>query len=620
MQQEEKEIAEVLNKCRNKLQEFPQLCELKPGDVKVRDFEGDAYVYWGIVAYLYVKEIDLSSYDRLVVSLADITENKFVCNYIAYILQKDYGISMVRLFIESSQYGKEQQVLPFVEDNLLFEKFVELEEMENFLAAIQKNEGQGFANLLLNYAKLICFMQKQENVFRSFMKDKKELYFDFMSYFCREVFQMDLEMGNRMLIQLLQEEQNRTARVAVNFLDIGIYYGCNVFEQYFDKIHKWMKNNQQLRIKLIAIYIVYLKMSETDDLQKDIIVELEKIPQGSVEEKISFLRAILSKEPLPEQLKNIFYNVLMCSFEKDREVLKLLLRNLSLQERLDDTVILQHIQQIYNANEYWSDDHDFFEQIISILHEVKNHQIVLVDYFIKCMFTRGTENFHFALGLYKNMIHSNKIGDILHERHVSITELNLILKGLLYHYYDAKNICDISYRLLQVIPDTMDAESYLAVCMDEVYENYGYTYYQLAKQWENTKGKWVRELTKRIFKKHQECTQNQKIAYNKPDLQPSMELENLLRKAKSAKNSKIRKDAIRQSLFASLFPSKAMKYGKRLAAMQYKGDEYSYLVMPYERIKTEREIAHVYVNDPVKWYWLSKAYLSEREKYCEVNN
>ena len=69
-----------------------------------------------------------------------------------------------------------------------------------------------------------------------------------------------------------------------------------------------------------------------------------------------------------------------------------------------------------------------------------------------------------------------------------------------------------------------------------------------------------------------------------------------------------------------MFSSRVMKYGKRHAGIQYsKRDGYSYLVTPYSSLKFEREIAHIYVNDPVDWYRLRRQYLQEREKYCETN-
>lgn len=54
MRQEETEIVEVLDKCRKKMQEFPQLSNLKPGEIRVSDLEDDIFCYWGIKAYQYV--------------------------------------------------------------------------------------------------------------------------------------------------------------------------------------------------------------------------------------------------------------------------------------------------------------------------------------------------------------------------------------------------------------------------------------------------------------------------------------------------------------------------------------------------------------------------------------
>nr|WP_300808188.1 hypothetical protein [uncultured Acetatifactor sp.] len=621
MRQEEPEIIEVLDKCRKKLQTSPKLCGLNDSEIQICDFGNDVFCYWGIIAYQYISKINSFSYEDLVFFLGEIDEKGSVCNYIAYILQKEYGIRMIKLLIVASQCGKYQQLIPFVEDNLLFESSVELEETKAFLNVIDENKYPQMDILLSDYAKLICNMQKQEEIFRIFMIDKQEIYFKFMSCFCQKVFQIDSETGNRMLATLLQEGKNKVEKVAVDFLDIGIYYGCSIFEQYFDIIHGWMQKDKKLREKLIPIYVVYLKKAEKNDFRNDIIAELYKIPFGVASEKTAFLRAIFDRESLPEYLKPIFDNILSHPFEKDNDVLKLLFRFFSVQKKMEDAEILQSIQQVYRVNGYWNDDKNFFVQLASILHELKNNQILLVEYFFRCMFTRGIENFYFALGLYKNMVHLNDIGDILHKREISVVKLSIVLKGLLYFYYDANSICQISYKLIKIIPDTMDAEPYIAVCMDEIYENYSHTYNKLAKQYVNDNGKWVEELTKRILERYQEYIRNQKVANSKPDLQPSKERKQILRKAKLEQNTKINKTAREASFFASMFSNHVMKYGKRHAGIQYsKSDGYSYLVTPYSSRKFERELPHIYVNDPVDWYRLRRQYLKEREKYCEINN
>lgn len=621
MLQEETEIVEILDKCRKLLQETPQLCELSPSQVQIGDFENDIWGYYGVVAYLYVKEIDSFSYDRLVSLLSEISGNGYICCYVSYILQKEHGIRMVKLFTEASKCGKNQQILPFIEDNILFESLIELEEVEDFLTAIYINKCQQSENLLSDYAKLICNKQRQEDIFRYFMESKQKIYFDFMHHFCREVYQINKETGDRMLIELLQTEQEGIEGVAVDYLDIGIYYGCQIFEQCFEKIHNWMQNIPKLREKLIPIYIVYLKKAETDDLKKDVTAELEKIVTGPIEEKNTFMRAILSREPLPGYLKEIFDGILLHPFEKNEDWLKLFCRFLSAQETMNDSEKMQYIYQCFVANKYFNDYQNFFVQVTSIIYNLKNNQMVCVDYFLRCMFTCGVENFYFALGLYKNMIATNKIGDILYERKIGVTELCLILRGLLYYYYDAKVICEISFELIRTIPETMDAEPYLVVCMNEVYENYSLTYLALAKQQVKNYGKWAEELTNRILKRNQEDTINQKVAYSKPDLQPSMERMLLLRKARLEQNAKINKFARENSFFASLFQNRVMKYGKQHAGIQYsEKNGYSYLVTPYDSRKSEKEIAHVYTDNPVMWVELRIQYLKEREKYCEANH
>lgn len=623
MRQEEAEIVEVLDKSRKKLQEFPQLYNIKPGEIRVSDLEDDIFCYWGIKAYQYVKEIDSFSYKKIICRLSEMNDKGCVCNYIAYILQKEHGIRMVKLFIEAFKAGKVQKIIPFVEENILFESSVEIEEAEGFIIAVCRSKCRQMAALLSDYARLVCIMHKQEDVFRLFMKDKKEFCFNFIPYFCREVYQTDPADGDRMLLEMLQMEKDGAEGAAVDFLGIGIYYGLHIFEQHFEKIQGWMQKSLELRIKLIPIYIEYLKKAEKEDIIKDIISELEKIPVAAVEEKCSFLHAILSREPIPEYFKQILDDILLHPFEKNEEMLKLLRRYLSAQKNMDNDERLQYIHQIYIVNEYKGDFQDFFSFFTPILQKMKQNPQVIVDYFMKCMFTSGIEDLYFALGLYKSAVSVDCLTNILQEREISVRELSLMLRGFLYFSNDEKNVCRLSYELISIIPETMDAGPYLEACMGQVYENYCHTYYELAKQQGNRYGKWGTELTKQVLEKYQKYAADQKTANGIPDLKPSMERALLLRKAKSEQNKKTNKAARKKSFFASMFSNKesgVMKYGSRFAGIQYtQKDNYAYLVSPYASFKCEKEIPHIYIKDPVQWFRLCERYLKERDNYCEID-
>lgn len=73
---------------------------LKHDQIQVRDVDDNFLYYWGVVAYLCVKEINSFEYKCLVCFLSEINENGYVCTYVAYILQKEYEIRMIKLFMK----------------------------------------------------------------------------------------------------------------------------------------------------------------------------------------------------------------------------------------------------------------------------------------------------------------------------------------------------------------------------------------------------------------------------------------------------------------------------------------------------------------------------------------
>lgn len=288
---EEDEIVSTLEKSKEVLKKYPELKEMNSKEALAYLTEKKVdYDYLGVLSYLYVRDIESLSYKSLLSYLSKLGANDFVCIHIAYILQKEYGISLVELLIEIYDYNIYQKILPFVRDNLLFEESLETENVEKFLAVAYENKDQENRTLLLNLVKLIIRESKHQKVFELFLKNKKVIYLEFIHYFSFEVYRMNPKIGNEMLEIIMEKKEGGIEAIASEFLSNSIFYGFNLFEEYFDKIHQWMRGKIEIRKMLIPTYMQYIGKGVDEYIKENIFKELEKIPFGNVEEKKFFWR------------------------------------------------------------------------------------------------------------------------------------------------------------------------------------------------------------------------------------------------------------------------------------------------------------------------------------------
>ena len=193
---EEAEIVCILEKSKEVLKKYPELKEMNPKEALAYLTEKKVdYDYLGVLSYLYMRDIESLSYKSLLSYLAKLDTNDFLCIHIAYILQKEYRISLVKLLIEIYDDDTYQKISPFVRYNLLFEESLEIENVEKFLAVVYENKDQENRTLLLNFVKLIIRESKHQKVFELFLKNTKVIYLEFIHYFCSEVRSEERRVG-----------------------------------------------------------------------------------------------------------------------------------------------------------------------------------------------------------------------------------------------------------------------------------------------------------------------------------------------------------------------------------------------------------------------------------------
>ena len=94
---------------------------------------------------------------------------------------------------------------------------------------------------------------------------------------------------------------------------------------------------------------------------------------------------------------------------------------------------------------------------------------------------------------------------------------------------------------------------------------------------------------------------------------PSTERQRIYQELRLEQNSKITENAEKNSIFASIFPVRKMKYGKRFAFIQIvKKGEFYYKVSEYAHHTMQIELPRSFINDPIMHRHLKREYLRKR--------
>ena len=73
------------------------------------------HIRWGIMTRAKMSEIKEYTSGNIIDFMKTITEHNLLCEYIGYVLQTEYHISLIKLLIEAYENNVHKEVLPFVE-------------------------------------------------------------------------------------------------------------------------------------------------------------------------------------------------------------------------------------------------------------------------------------------------------------------------------------------------------------------------------------------------------------------------------------------------------------------------------------------------------------------------
>ncbi|GEM_PF-2232546 len=621
------EVENVLNEGEKILSKRPELAEMSIHDLLNELDDGTEQMIhnrWGAAAWLVIKSLKSFEAKMLVEQLSEVDSGVLTYEYAGYLLQSKYKVSMVELILEADECGKFDKIISYVTENILYEEKLHEHYITKILNMMKSHkEYNCYHAFLMHYAKHIVDMDAQKLVEGLLGHLDGQAYYDFMRVLRWEWYQKDVAEVNEVIGRMFGHGSLWSKKVAIDFLEASLNYGKKVFHQYFFQLESLVLESEELWQMLIPVFVKYVievcvgAEAELEPVYKRVFEHLEKIPEGSLNIKSSFVQSLQWTEEIPDKLENILKTIISYSFDRDRRILDMLDSYLYRQLLKGNWKVTLHIMlEVFTANKYFSHYKEFLDAMNLVNSELLRYTEEVTAEALGYILWGGGAQFFFGVSLLA------EVGDLkrLHTRTndssfdfaVKFDDKQMIrlMKAALYYIADNKRICHMAFLLLEFSEESN--ETYMGFCQTEVYGNYPTTMHEVAKNYKTVENQKQAYLAETVLEMHERLLNERKLSYEIRDLQISREHQYIYHRAMQEQNRMINKMANEKSVLGQLFKSNTLKYGTRNAHISFgRKDEKFYQVNPYMHHEYHMEIPAFYAKNPVEYEHKRRIFLEE---------
>lgn len=618
MRSAKKEIEDILNNAEQILINQPELADMSLEDVinALNSTKQLISVRWGVAALLVIKSIKKWDLPDLIEELSMIKSGIPTYEYVGYLLQSRYGVDMEALLIQADIQDKFNDIVKYVKSNLCFLTEIKQEYITSFLHVLEKHiDSRDYDSVIINYAKSVASCNEFSTITTTLGELKSVVEYDLIHYIARDWFSVDSIEANTAMFRFLEHDSIWSKKSAVDYLGHSIYLDKVEFEECFSKIENIISSCNDLWLQTISVFIKYVTLYPKGIVGENHYYDramyyLRRIPSDSTKAKCNFLEAMQYEEENTLDIQEVFQEIILNPFEPNKCPLRTL--DYILHRKVSNGMFNETIKwmlDIFRNNGYRKTYVDFFNGLSLVVVELFKNQEKVLRVVFECMLSNNIDELFFGLGLLMksgNLIRYKGIQDL----YFSSDQLIRILKAILYYSFDSSKTCNIAFQLLSFIDEKPD--KYLNFCMEDVYRNYPGTLLETSKRFMESEVALQVQLSELVKKAYEKMKKEHELCSKNKDLQPYWEHQYIYRRAVQEQNKQISKKANEQSVFASLFSRRILKYGVRNAHIikGANGEKY-YQSSPYQYIKHEMELPELYLDDPVGFAMKKQAFLDE---------
>ena len=194
------------------IQERPELLSMNVDEIFDELDDGTPEMIhnrWGVMTR--VKITELTSFDNksIIDFFVSIKEKNLLTEYIGYILQRDYRISLLSVLLDAYDMGLHNEVLPFVEVCLEYEQNSFIEKIDDILDIIADIDNSKRYQFVQGYVFLLIKTEKEEIVLKKYVDNYSNSLEQLVSQVGSELYQRkNIEAGKWLDIYINEEAKH----------------------------------------------------------------------------------------------------------------------------------------------------------------------------------------------------------------------------------------------------------------------------------------------------------------------------------------------------------------------------------------------------------------------------
>lgn len=573
------------------------------------------HIRWGIMTRAKMTELTSLDNRGIIDFLQTIKDRNLLCEYIGYVLQSEYKIKLLSVLLDAYSIDVHNDIIPFVDACLEYDEECFVERIDEILDIIDATSDTYKFRFILGYANLVIKKEKEEAVLAKYLCKYSESLEQLVGQLGSELYQKRSVEAKKWLDTYIKNEAMHCKKMGIYFLDKSLFSDCHAFEEYFLLLEESFCEIQEFWEQLIPVYAQYL-LTGKDRLYDDKVKQrLIGVKRGSIKDKRICLQSIQYKIKKSIEYVDILENIISVPFNRDIQILEGLDYYFDYIFSIDSVKALKMLYELYEMNEYGNGD-GFLEYLPQTSVKINQSQDDIINLWWNKFMYGSKFEFKLSVEIFSKLISLKKIEYFLEHVDTSRDELICFLEGIYLFTIEEKKIANMAFVISSYI---RDREFFLRYCIDNIFINYSCAMVDAARKYLDDVDMYKSSLAKDIVEYYEIYKEKIQKGYDDRDFMPPTSRKVVYHRAMAEQNKKICAHAEEQSVFANIFPTRKMKYGRRFAFIQIqRKGEFWYNVSEYAKNTFSMELPQCFINNPLKYVYMRMDYLERRGKN-EIN-
>lgn len=567
------------------------------------------HVRWGVMTRVKMRELKSFQKQDVIEFLLTIKERNLLTEYIGFVLQCEYNVSLLEILLESYDKRIQNQILPFVSECIEYENNCFSEQIDKILGIIAETDSGTDVNVFINGYAVLVVNKKEEAIFLERYISNYSIELEaLVRRIGGEMYRYQSEDAEKWLDVFLNEESEYCKLMGIEFLYRSDFKS---FEKYFFYVENEFCDNEELFIQLIPVYVQYL-INQNGSLYKEKAKErLVGIKEGSLQQKRVCVKSIEYYVKKFHVCMDIMDQIIDVSFEKDKQILSSLDYYFVYKFKEDFSEAIIKLYLLYKINSFNLNE-EFMGMLPQTCNELRQEKEKLIVFWSNKFLYGNISDFFLSLDIFKHVFTVEDLPALLDLKEYTKEELLNFLEGILLFTIDEKIISALTFYIAGYYKDK---DLFFEYCIDKIYANYSGALMDEAQKYANSSDEYQSDLSNRLIDYHESYINRIILGYNEKDFMPPIERQRIYQKSRYEQNKKMSEEAYNNLIFARLTQNKKMKYGNKIAFIQVlRKGELKYVVSEYSHHAITKELPRSFINDPAHYFYLRMEYLRKRSK------